>query len=102
MKQPFRFEAELWLWEGNAAWHFVTLPAKVSDAIEHQEMASGVPRRGFGSVRVEVTIEPTTWATSVFPDKTLGAYLLPVKKAVRAAAGVGTGDRVKISLRTLS
>ena len=89
-----RFEAELWLWDGDAAWHFLTLPEDVSDEVEEQAGA----RRGFGSVPVEVTIGGTTWSTSVFPDKTRGAFILPVKKQVRSREGLEVGDVVTVQL----
>lgn len=92
-----RFEAELWLWDGEAAWHFVTLPGDLSDDLRAQ---SG-ERRGFGSVRVRVTVGGTTWSTSVFPDTTRGAYLLPVKKDVRVLEGLELSDRVAVQLEVL-
>ena len=88
------FDAELWRWEGDAAWHFVTLPVDVSDDVRH---GSG-EIRGFGSVRVQVTIGSSTWSTSVFPDSARGGYLLPVKKPVRAREGLEPGDVVTVSL----
>ena len=93
----FRFEAPLWLWEAEAAWHFVTVPADISDEIEGR---SG-ERRGFGSVRVRVTIGSSTWSTSVFPDKKREAYVLPVKKDVRTREAVAAGDRVTVQLELL-
>jgi hypothetical protein len=90
----YRFEAELWLWEGDAAWHFVTLPGDVSDDVRAQ---AGEPR-GFGSVPVQVTIGSSTWTTSVFPDSKRGAYLLPVKKQVRTREAVEAGDVVTVEL----
>ena len=95
----FRFDAELWRWKGDGAWHFVTVPAEVSDEIEGR--TSALERRGFGSVRVRVTIGASTWATSVFPDKTQEAYVLPVKKDVRTREGVAEGDRVTVQLDLL-
>ena len=95
----FRFDAELWLWKGDGSWHFVTVPADVSDEIEGR--TSSLERRGFGSVRVRVTIGASTWSTSVFPDKTQEAYVLPVKKDVRAREGVAAGDRVNVQLDLL-
>ena len=95
----FRFEAELWLWQGDGAWHFVTVPSDVSDEIEGR--TSSLERRGFGSVRVRVTVGSTTWSTSVFPDKQREAYVLPVKKDVRAREGVAAGDRVGVQLELL-
>lgn len=91
----FRFEAELWRYEGDAAWHFITLPREVSDDIAARPTG---PRRGFGSVRVRVTIGGSTWSTSVFPDSKRGAYVLPVKKQVRAREALEAGDRVTVAL----
>lgn len=93
----YRFDAELWLWDGEAAWHFVTLPEDVSDDIGVRATA----RRGFGSVRVRVTVGASTWATSVFPDSKRGAYLLPVKRQVREAEGLELGNRVPVRLELL-
>jgi hypothetical protein len=94
----FRFPAALWRWpKGN--WHFVTLPFDVSDEID--ESASSA-RVGFGSVRVEVTIGATTWSTSVFPDTTAEAFVLPIKRAVRDAEGIDAGDEVNVELRVLA
>jgi len=93
-----RFEAELWRYQGDAAWYFVTVPAGVSDAIRDE--APG-PRRGFGSVRVRVTVGATTWATSVFPQAKEGTFVLPVKKAVRTAEGIDEGDAVPVELEVL-
>lgn len=92
-----RFEAELWRWEGDAPWHFLTVPVDVSDLVLEQ---SG-PRRGFGSVRVQVTVGTSTWRTSVFPDSKRGAYVLPVKKAVRTDEQIDVGDRVDVVLEVL-
>lgn len=89
-----RFDAELWLWDGTAAWHFVTLPEDVSDEVEDE----AGERRGFGSVPVRVTIGSSTWTTSVFPDSKRGAFLLPVKKSIRSREGVEVGDVVTVEL----
>ncbi len=92
----YRFRTELWLHQGDAAWHFVTVPGDVSDDIEAR---TADQRRGFGSVRVQVTVGATTWATSVFPDSTRQAYVLPVKKDVRRAEGIEAGDDIDVALQ---
>ena len=61
----FEFTADLWRHRGEAAWHFVTLPHDVADDIDE---ITTTTRRGFGSVRVEVTVGSSTWNTSIFPD----------------------------------
>jgi hypothetical protein len=87
----FSFTAELWRYRGEAGWHFVTLPHGVADAIEELTVPT---RRGFGSVRVEVTVGSTTWRTSLFPDTKAESYVLPVKKSVRTAERLEAGDDV--------
>lgn len=96
------FEAELWLWsakDGNAdSWTFVTVPEDVSDEIRDR----AGPPRGFGSVRVEVTIGATTWRTSVFPNSgEAGTFALPLKKAVRKAEDLDVGDTTTVALRVI-
>ncbi|WP_033262403.1 DUF1905 domain-containing protein [Amycolatopsis vancoresmycina] len=85
------FAAELWEWDARRtdSWTFVSLPAEEPDDIRARHAG---PRRGFGSVRVRVTIGATNWRTSIFPDASRGAYVLPVKRAVREAEGLGVGD----------
>ena len=92
----FEFAAPLWRYPGADGWHFVSLPPEISTDIT--DITTGI-RRGFGSVRVAVTVGSTSWRTSIFPDSKTGAYLLPVKKAVRAAERLEAGDQVKAQLQ---
>jgi hypothetical protein len=92
------FDAELWLHDGEAPWCFVTLPAELSDDIADQTAGKA---GGFGSVRVQVTVGGTTWATSLFPDTKRAAYVLPVKKDVRRREGLEVGDRLTVALELL-
>ncbi len=77
--------------------HFMTLPEDQSGEVKAQAL---MERRGFGSVRVEVTIDDVTWRTSVFPIKR-GGYFLPVKAAVCRKLGIVEGDEVTASLELL-
>lgn len=93
------FDAPLWQWEARRAdaWTFVSLPTDVADDI--LDVVS--VRRGFGSVRVEASVGSTTWRTSVFPSAEQRTFVLPVKRAVRRAEGVGVGDTLEVRLRVL-
>ena len=91
----FEFAAPLWQYPGEGGWHFVSLPAEISSDITDITAGS---RRGFGSVRVAVTVGVTSWRTSIFPDSKTGVYLLPVKKAVRVAEHLEAGDQVQAQL----
>jgi hypothetical protein len=43
-------------------------------------------------VRVRVTVGGSVWTTSIFPDSKRGAYVLPLKRAVRKAEALSEGD----------
>ncbi len=102
MTDRFTFTAPLWRWTAressestdSGAWCFVTLPPDVVDEVRQR---GGEPR-GFGSVRVSVEAAGTSWVTSVFPDSASDGFVLPVKKAVRLAAGVDEGDELTVTL----
>lgn len=97
MDLSFSFDAELWLSNVEGSWVFLTVPEAISDEIE-----DGVPTKGgFGSVKVNAAIGGTTWSTSLFPDSKAGAYILPVKKAVRTAESIDVGDTATVSLMIL-
>ena len=92
----FEFAAPLWRYPGADGWHFVSLPPGIGTDIT--DITTGI-RRGFGSVRVAVTVGSTSGRTSIFPDSKTGAYWLPVKKAVRVAERLEVGDQVKVQLQ---
>jgi hypothetical protein len=92
MKKTYSFSASVWLYPGDAAWHFVSIETKLAATIKK---AHGANRRGFGSLPVSVTLGKTRWNTSIFPSKD-GTYLLPLKAAVRSKEGAFQGERVKI------
>ena len=78
--------------------HFMSVPAELSGEIRAHAM---LVRRGFGSVKVEVTLDAITWRTSVFPSKDTGGYFLPVKMDVVRKAALAAGDEVTVELDLL-
>ena len=94
------FTGELHPWQARTdSWTFVDAPVELSEEIRDSLL---LPPRGFGSVRVEVTLGGTTWRTSLFPDRAKGAYVLPVKRAVLKAEDVGAGDEVTVAVDVLA
>ena len=105
--RAWNFTGPLWIWKGKAAngaangkpspmgWHFLTITGDVAAGIR-----AAAPGRtaAWGSVYVKVVLGGTAWATSVFPSKEAGGYLLPVKAAVRKKEGVADGDVVTVGL----
>lgn len=106
--REWTFTGPLWIWKGKGAdgaaegkpspssWHFVTITGEVAAGIR-----AAAPGRSaaWGSVYVKVRLGDTSWATSVFPSKDVGGYLLPVKAAVRKKERVAEGDVVTVELR---
>ncbi len=95
----FTFTGKCWLWQGKGAWYFITLPEEKSEEIKFFDENMHEKRRGWGAVRVLVTIGKTTWGTSIFPASKLGAYMLPVKAEVRKKEKIVVGSDVKVSLK---
>jgi hypothetical protein len=91
----FSLKAEVWLYPAPVAWHFVTIPPNVSTEIKAH---FGKQRVGWGSVPVTITLGKTTWKTSIFPDKKLHAYLLPIKAEARKKEGVKAGDMITFTM----
>lgn len=92
------FDGEIFRWTAREQdWFFVALPSELSAEIRE------IPRpyRGFGSVRVQARVGGSVWRTSIFPDAAQGAYVLPLKRAVRDAEGVGEADIVSVALDVL-
>jgi hypothetical protein len=90
----YEFSGDLWEWGGKATWVFVTLPPELADQI-----ADRVPHKGgFGSVKVRVRIGETEWSTSLFPDKSAGSYVLPIKQAVRRSEQLTIGDTADLAV----
>lgn len=92
------FEGEIFRWSAREQdWYFAALPQDLSAEIREIPR----PKRGFGSVRVDVRIGATRWRTSIFPDATQGAYVLPLKRSVRDAEGIGDAGVVSVELEVL-
>lgn len=94
----YEFTATLYRWDARQAdrWVFVNLPPDLADEVLE---AGEHVARGFGSLRVEVRIGATVWRTSIFPSSSAETFVLPLKKAVRAAQGLDVGDEARVHLR---
>jgi hypothetical protein len=95
MQRNYTFTAQLWRFQGESSWHFLTLPLETAEDIRYY--FSHV-KRGWGSLRVAATIGATEWKTSIFSEKKSGSYILPVKALVRSAENIKAGDEVQVTL----
>ena len=90
----------MWIYQGKGTWHFITVPQDHSDQIKFftSPENTGVKKRGWGSVRVTVTIGDTIWQTSIFPSKSSGSYILPIKAEIRQKTKIFASDDVMLTL----
>jgi hypothetical protein len=94
----YKLRGRVWLYQGMAGWHFVTLPKKQSVEIRKK---FDFNKRGWGSQPVKITIGQTQFKTSIFPDKKIGTYLLPLKAEVRKKEKINVGDNIKFDLEII-
>ena len=93
---PITTRAKVWLYSGDkAAWHFLTLPKVTAKKLT---ASFKQPRRGWGSIPVNVTIGKCKWKTSVFPDSKTDSFILPVKAKVRKSGNIKHGDMIAFTL----
>lgn len=94
------FDTELWIWDARRldSWTFVSLPTEASEEIRDR---AGGRRRGFGSLRVRVTVGASEWTTSIFPDSARGSYVLPIKRDIRKAEGLDAGDTTTVTVELI-
>lgn len=95
MEQKYHLQEKIWLYPGKAGWYFVTIPADVTQDID---FSFSHLKKGWGSLRVKVTIGETTWMTSIFPDKETKCYLLPVKAEVRKKEKISADQKITLVL----
>src|SRR3954452_12931576 len=87
--------SEVWLYPGDAAWHFVTVPDEVADEIRARFHGR---QRAFGRLPVSARIGTSSWDTSLFFDRRRGSYVLPLNAQIRSWEGVEASQTVTVSL----
>ena len=96
MNKTFSYKSKIWIYPGEAAWYFVSIVGKTAEEI--RALQTKLPKRGFGSIRVSVTLGESSWDTSIFRENRSGGYLLPIKKSIRKKEGVWEGDEVELKI----
>ena len=89
----FTFSGEIWIFNGEGSWYFVTLPHDLADEIQAR---SAGKTRGFGSVRIQAQIGSAIWTTSLFREKKSASYIMPLKKEVRLSQTLTAGQRIDV------
>ena len=88
------FDGEVFEWRGPAPYYYVAVPDDESDDISAVKQDFTY---GWGVIPVTCRTRGTSWTTSLFPKD--GRYLVPLKDAVRADAGIQPGDHLSVWMR---
>lgn len=97
MKNTYRFTTNVWLYNGDSPWHFATISKALSKEIKQNLLFKP---KGFGSIPVEVKTGKSKWKTSIFLDKN-ETYILPLKKEIRKAENILSGNKYSFTITTL-
>jgi len=98
IKNEYKIKEKVWLSPGMSGWYFVSISKKDSKEIEKR---FDFLKRGWGSLKVSVTIGTTKWKTSIFPDKKSETFLLPIKSEVRKKEKIKNNDIVTLLIEIL-
>jgi hypothetical protein len=71
----------------------------MSDEIHTLSQYHQTRRRGWGAVKVEVTVQSQQWQTSIFPVFEGGRYALFLKADVRKKLGVAVDSKITVTLK---
>jgi len=94
MKKPkttFTHTGVLKIFQMDAPWRYVEIPSS---------KVPNVPRGGWRSVRVEVTVGKSVWRTSIFPYQDI--HFVPMKRVVCEAEGLVVGKSVRMKYRAVA
>ncbi len=87
----FTFTSEVVEWRGPAPFYFIPTPAK--HTAEFKSIASQ-KSYGWGVLYANIRIGNEYWKTTLMPKD--GAYLIPIRKAIRLELGLEEGKKVKV------
>src|SRR5688572_30120702 len=94
-KTKYKLRSQVIPYPGFGGWHFLYVNEKVSSEIKERFKSK---KRGFGSLRVTVTLGKTVWETSIFPDSHSRGYVLPLKASIRKKESVYARDMVDFTV----
>lgn len=92
----YALKARVWRWDARPAWHFITVPPKISAQIRAADLGLS---SALGSIPVTVQIGKTVWNTSLFPDSETNTFVLPIKASVRENEKAQEGKNISLLLK---
>ncbi|MEQ8518588.1 MAG: DUF1905 domain-containing protein [Cytophagales bacterium] len=94
-KIKYQFSAQLWKYDAENAWYFVSLAQKMSEEIRSQLQWQ---EEGWGKMKAIAKIRDLEWKTSIWFDSKRQCYVLPIKAEIRKKLSLKEKDQLKIEL----
>ncbi len=94
----YNFVSKIWMFGGEGSWYFANLPKDMSQEIKQITTDS---KNAFGSIKVLVNINKSSWQTSLFPDSKSKCYVVPIKKSIRLSENLIVDQAVEINIKLL-
>mgnify|MGYP006080990043 CR=1 FL=1 len=94
--KTYNFSGKVWKYKGQAGWHFITLPKKLSIEIRKSH---GNDEEGWGRLKTLAKIGGSEWKTAIWYDSKIDAYLLPVKSQIRKVEGIKLDSKIQVILQ---
>ncbi len=91
----YRFTAEVWKYDGPAAWYFVSLPLAYTAEIRK---FAGKEEEGWGRLKATAKTGTSEWRTAIWYDSKKATYLLPLKAEIRGKNNIQAGDLVEMEV----
>nr|WP_298998302.1 DUF1905 domain-containing protein [uncultured Allomuricauda sp.] len=94
-KIKYEFSGQIWRDNLDGGWFFVSLPKDISKEIRENLQWQ---EEGWGRMKVVANLNSIEWDTSIWFDKKLATYLLPLKADIRKKANLKSNDRITICI----
>ncbi|MEZ4979938.1 MAG: DUF1905 domain-containing protein [Chitinophagales bacterium] len=94
-KIEYTFSGELWRYEGQGAWYFVSLPKEITEEIRTNLQWQ---EEGWGRMKAKASIKQVNWDTAIWFDKKRNTYLLPIKADIRKKLALKPNQVLELSV----
>lgn len=94
-KIKYEFVENVWKYNGEAGWYFISLPKEISTEIRSMLKEQ---EEGWGRLKANTKIGNSEWKTAVWFDTKLNTYLLPIKAEIRKREKIDTGNSISVSI----
>ena len=91
----YTFTEQPWKYNGQAGWHFVSLPKELASEIRENLKSQ---EQGWGRLKATAKIGNSKWKTAIWFDTKMDTYLLPLKAEIRKREFIEIGKSIEVNV----